>query len=144
MFRNTFLLQQTVNFFTIWITIGLLKQILWHQDPVPKIARTILQKNSNISDAVLSDNRIYRIKFSIPIVWNNSSLIYTGFRIYRMNSAVGRDPIYPRFTEYTTYYSAVDCFVMLETIRRKLIVFRIDRKDSSNPWFHLDNLLRVN
>ena len=47
----------------------------------------------------MSDNRIYRIKFSAPIevtIQNyGSSLVYIGFRICRLNFAVRSDLIYP-------------------------------------------------
>ena len=44
---------------------------------------------------------MFWIKFSVPILRNNRYFIVCiGFRLYRINFAVGRDPIYPRSTVF--------------------------------------------
>ena len=55
-----------------------------------------VQQNSDSSDSIISDDRIYRIKFSVPIIQINRNFpVYIRFRIYRINFAVRRHPIYP-------------------------------------------------
>ena len=47
------------------------------------------------------DGSLYRIQFSVLIIHNDRNyLVYIGFRIYRINSAVRRDPIYPSSTAF--------------------------------------------
>ena len=51
-----------------------------------------------ISDyAIISDDRIYRIEFSVSVLQNHRNfLVYIGFRIYRIHFAVDFNP---RFTK---------------------------------------------
>ena len=75
--------------------------------------------------------RLYRIKFSVPIVQNNRNFfVYIGFRIHRMNFAVRKNPIYPSSTVHFFNYLHFENLYLHERVAYIWLLSRFWRPSS--------------